>query len=277
MSSPRPRPINGLLVLVLGILSSTQAQAQLFKQRHPAPQPTPLPMQHAVAAMTPAVHPYANSGAQPAAAAPLPATVVHPRPAYVAPSSPYQLPYEGYRYQRREGRSRGGLFSSNRPSEEMLQLLDVIRKRAEAISTFRLPYVFGGDHPNEGGLDCSGAMKFLLSDIGFRDMPRTSYEQYAWLRQARTLRHAKSIPEHMGGRKGIKPGDLIFWGGTYDSGHKVSHVMIYLGQGRDGTHYMFGARGKSKTGLNGSGVDIFKLGSGRQKGLVGFGSLPGVS
>ena len=163
------------------------------------------------------------------------------------------------------------------PSEEMLQLLAVIRARAEHIAKFGLPYVFGGDHPSEGGMDCSGSMQFLLSDIGFRDMPRTSYDQYAWLRKHRTMNHSKSIPDHMGGRKGIKPGDLIFWGGTYHSGHKVSHVMIYLGQGGDGTHYMFGARGKKKRGLNGSGVDIFNLESGYQKGLIGFGTLPGVS
>lgn len=270
------RPLLPLCLMAFAVVPHASVQAQLFKKSHPAPQPSPLPMSHAAVMAAPSPgNPYASPGAMPLAPASLPETVVSSRPVYSPPS--YQLPYEGYRYQRREGRSRGGLFSSNKPSDEMLQLLDVIRKRAEAISTFRLPYVFGGDHPNEGGLDCSGAMKFLLSDIGFRDMPRTSYEQYAWLRQARTLRHAKAIPEQMGGRKGIKPGDLIFWGGTYNSGHKVSHVMIYLGQGRDGTHYMFGARGKNKTGLNGSGVDIFKLGSGYQKGLIGFGALPGVS
>ncbi len=159
----------------------------------------------------------------------------------------------------------------------MLELLSVIRARAEHISKFGLPYVFGGDHPSEGGLDCSGAMQFMLSDIGFKDMPRTSYDQYAWLKKNKTLNHSKSIPSQMGGRRGICPGDLIFWGGTYNSGHKVSHVMIYLGQSGDGTHYMFGARGKSMRGLNGSGVDIFKLEAGYQKGLIGYGSLPGVS
>ncbi|MDF1853554.1 MAG: hypothetical protein P1U85_22145 [Verrucomicrobiales bacterium] len=53
--------------------------------------------------------------------------------------------------------------------------------------------------------------------------------------------------------------------------------MIYLGQSPDGTHYMFGARGKKMKGLFGSGVDIFTLKSGYQKNLIGYGSLPGVS
>ncbi|HRQ88016.1 MAG TPA: NlpC/P60 family protein, partial [Bacteroidia bacterium] len=163
--------------------------AQLFKKREIAPVPSPTPL---------------------LAVASLPQTEVYQQP-FSPPS--YQLPYQGFRYERR-GSSHGGLFGSSKPSQEMLELLNVIRQRAETIATFRLPYVFGGDHPSEGGLDCSGAMKYLLSDIGFGDMPRTSYDQYAWLKKAKTLRHTKTIPERMGGRKGIKPGDLIFWGGT---------------------------------------------------------------
>ena len=248
------------------------AQGQLFKKRHAAPVPSPPPMQQVASYQS--SNPYINPGPS-LLAEPLPETVVYRQPLYTPPS--YSLPFEGYRYRRSEDNSRVSFFGTSKPSDEMLELLSVIRARAEHISKFHLPYVFGGDHPSDGGLDCSGVLKFMLGDIGFSDMPRTSYHQYDWLRKARTLRHSKSIPEQMGGRKGIKPGDLIFWGGTYDSGHKVSHVMIYLGQGGDGTHYMFGARGKKMQGLNGSGVDIFKLESGYQKSLIGFGSLPGVS
>ena len=268
-SSRRPLPV----LLVLGLTFISPAHAQFFKKRQETPMPSPPPMNQLTA--VPAGNPYANPGeAMMSQAAPLPETVVYHQPIYSPPS--YTLPYQGYRYPRGGGSVRGGLFSSGKPSDEMLRLLSVIRERAETISKFGLPYVFGGDHPSEGGLDCSGTMKFLLSDIGFPDMPRTSFDQYAWMRKARTLKHSKRIPDHMGGRRGIKPGDLLFWGGTYDSGHKVSHVMMYLGQGGDGTHYMFGARGKSMKGLHGNGVDIFKLESGYQKSLVGFGTLPGV-
>ncbi|MEM1442889.1 MAG: NlpC/P60 family protein [Verrucomicrobiota bacterium] len=189
----------------------------------------------------------------------------------------YELPYKGWEFPRREVKASGFFNPNPKPSNEMMQLISVIRARAEHISRFGLKYKFGGDHPEEGGMDCSGTMQFMLSDLGFDDMPRTSYNQYEWLKKNRTLKHSKSIPDKMGGRKGIKPGDLIFWGGTYNSGHKVSHVMIYLGQADDGTHYMFGARGKKKKGLFGAGVDIFTLNSGYQKSLVGFGTLPGVS
>lgn len=189
----------------------------------------------------------------------------------------FVLPYSGWKYDRKPVQRAGFFFGNNEPSPEMMQLVTVIRARAEAVARLGLKYQFGDEHPTQGGMDCSGTMEYILSDIGFSDIPRTSYQQYDWLRKNRTLIHSKSIPDHMGGRRGIKPGDLIFWGGTYDSGHKVSHVMIYLGQGGDGTHYMFGARGKKKRGMFGSGVDIFTLDSGYQKNLVGYGSLPGVS
>lgn len=189
----------------------------------------------------------------------------------------YVLPYAGWKYDRKPVQRAGFFFMEPNPSPEMMQLVTVLRARAEYVARLNLKYQFGDEHPSEGGMDCSGTMEYILSDIGFSDIPRTSYDQYEWLKKNRTMIHSKSIPDHMGGRRGIKPGDLIFWGGTYDSGHKVSHVMLYLGQGGDGTHYMFGARGKKVKGMFGSGVDIFKLEAGYQKNLIGFGSLPGVS
>ncbi|MCG8601683.1 MAG: C40 family peptidase [Verrucomicrobiales bacterium] len=187
----------------------------------------------------------------------------------------YDLPYAGWQFEP-ASRPQRSFFGNPEPTPQMRQLITVLRARAETISRFGLPYKFGGEHPTEGGLDCSGTMQFMLKDLGFGSVPRTSYHQYEWLKKARTMNHTKTIPAQMGGKKGIKPGDLIFWGGTYNSGHKVSHVMIYLGQGNDGQHWMFGARGKKKKGLNGAGVDIFKLNAGYQKSLVGYGSLPGA-
>jgi cell wall-associated NlpC family hydrolase len=244
-----------LLPMLAGIALASPATAAPFGKKAPARQKAEV-LPHTIAVS------YPTSSEQ----------------ALWTPPPPPPMPFEGYTYARSDSPRRSGFgFGSDQPSEEMKQLIEVIRARADHISKFGLPYKFGGDTLEEGGMDCSGTMLYLFSEIGFSDMPRTSFDQYDWLRRNRTMEHTKTIPEKMGGKRGIKPGDLIFWGGTYDSGHKVSHVMVYLGQSPNGTHYMFGARGQKKRGLNGSGVDVFTLEPGYQKSLIGYGSLPGVS
>lgn len=152
-----------------------------------------------------------------------------------------------------------------------------LRRRAEYLATRGLTYKFGGDHPSEGGMDCSGTMQFLLQSMGYPDIPRTSYDQFAWLGKQGTLKKVGFWRRAERAVNDLRPGDLVFWGGTYDSGHKVSHVMVYLGKGRGGTHYLFGARGRKMKGLNGSGVDIFEYHPGKDTDrLVGYGRLPGI-
>lgn len=155
--------------------------------------------------------------------------------------------------------------------------IEELRRRAEFLASRGLNYRFGGDHPSEGGMDCSGTMQFLLKSIGYDDIPRTSYDQFEWLKQQGTLRRVGFFRGPAKAVRNFRPGDLIFWGGTYNSGHRVSHVMIYMGQSRSGTHYVFGARGKKVKGLNGNGVDIFEYRPESTGGkLLGYGPLPGM-
>ena len=146
-----------------------------------------------------------------------------------------------------------------------------IQRTANQIARMRLPYVFGGNCPGDGGMDCSGSIQYILHRSGLRNVPRTSFAQYEWVKERSRLRRGKEI---QAGK--LKKGDLIFWGGTYDSGHKVSHVMLYLGERGDGELYMFGARSKKIRGINGGGVDIHKLRRGHHGNLIGYGSIPGV-
>lgn len=147
--------------------------------------------------------------------------------------------------------------------------LNVVRKKAEEIASMKLPYVFGGSKPSDGGMDCSGSIMHLFISLGMKDVPRTSYHQYEWIRKNSRFKKAKTIEA----RK-LTPGDLIFWGGTYDSGHKVSHVMMYMGRGTDGRLYMYGGRSKSIRGVSGAGVDIHELRAGHHKNLIGYGRVP---
>lgn len=154
--------------------------------------------------------------------------------------------------------------------------LRVLREEAHRLSELGLTYKFGADHPDEGGMDCSGAMQHLLSNIGIDGVPRTSYDQYYWLRKKKLIRDITGRNQTRKLLEKLSPGDLIFWGGTWKSGHKVSHVMIYLGYNpAEEKHYVFGARGRRSKGLTGNGVDVFELDPDRGR-LVAHGKIPGL-
>lgn len=76
------------------------------------------------------------------------------------------------------------------------------------------PYVWGGNDLNSG-VDCSGLIQQVFRHYGI-ELPRTTYEQIG-----------EGSPV---GMKGLKPGDLVFFDTSSQSG--ADHVGIYLGGGR---------------------------------------------
>ena len=74
-------------------------------------------------------------------------------------------------------------------------------------------YVYGGASPN--GFDCSGLVYYVLKQVGFSPY-RTPADQY---------RMGTSVS-----KEELKPGDIVFFAGTYTSG--ISHVGIYAGNGQ---------------------------------------------
>ena len=83
-----------------------------------------------------------------------------------------------------------------------------------AISLVGTPYRYGGNTP-EGGFDCSGLVGYVFRDMLDLRLPRTTRELAA-------LQGPRIRPERLAG------GDLVFFG----SAGQVSHVGIYVGQGR---------------------------------------------
>ena len=83
-----------------------------------------------------------------------------------------------------------------------------------AISLVGTPYRYGGNTP-EGGFDCSGLVNYVYRDMLDLRLPRTSRELAA-------VQGPRIAPER------LASGDLVFFG----SGGTVSHVGIYLGEGR---------------------------------------------
>ena len=83
-----------------------------------------------------------------------------------------------------------------------------------AISLVGTPYRYGGNSP-EGGFDCSGLVNYVYRDMLDLRLPRTSRDLFA-------MPHAPIATDRLAG------GDLVFFG----SGGAVSHVGIYVGEGR---------------------------------------------
>ena len=91
-------------------------------------------------------------------------------------------------------------------------LRDEIVRTAE--SFIGVPYLYGGDSPDEG-FDCSGLTMAVYQMNGL-NLPRSSREQF----QA-------GDPVD---RRELERGDLVFFSTTRDG--KVSHVGLYIGDGR---------------------------------------------
>ena len=84
------------------------------------------------------------------------------------------------------------------------------RLTSDALRFLGVPYVFGGT--STSGFDCSGFVQHVFAMLGI-GLPRTADAQYDFGRPA------------LGGPRA---GDLVF----FDTYGGVSHVGIYLGQGR---------------------------------------------
>lgn len=78
------------------------------------------------------------------------------------------------------------------------------------------PYVWGGASP-ETSFDCSGLVQWVYRQVGV-NLPRTAQQQY----NATT----RVLPEN------LRPGDLVFFASTYPSAELITHVGIYVGNGR---------------------------------------------
>lgn len=150
-----------------------------------------------------------------------------------------------------------------------------------------LPYKFGGSSPKDGGFDCSGAMYYVMTQAGL-EPPRTSADQFSWLktqgRLVETSSQVQSVDDEI--FKSLHPGDLLFWGGTYQptDGRKINitHVALYLGREKtDKRHVMINATdGRSYRGkkANGYGVFDFQMPRDTHRAVfMGYGTPIGIA
>jgi cell wall-associated NlpC family hydrolase len=157
------------------------------------------------------------------------------------------------------------------------------------LTTRNLDYKYGSADPSSGGMDCSGFVFYVLTQNGLRDVPRDSSQQYIWVRKAGTFRAVNSRHDDTFELDELKPGDLLFWTGTYsiERDPPITHAMIYLGREK-GTNQrvMVGASdGRTYKGESRYGVSVFdfkvarvgKTDEGRlTPAFIGYGRIPGL-
>lgn len=157
------------------------------------------------------------------------------------------------------------------------------------LTTRDLDYKYGSADPSSGGMDCSGFVFYVLNQAGLHDVPRDSSQQYVWLRKAGTFRAVNSRHDDTFELEELKPGDLLFWTGTYsiERDPPITHAMIYLGREK-GTNQrvMVGASdGRIYKGESRYGVSVFdfkvartsKTDEGRlTPAFIGYGHIPGL-
>ena len=168
-------------------------------------------------------------------------------------------------------------FSANpQPIQQLI-------KSALALAGQNIGYQYGSANPQAKGMDCSGTIYYLLNQMHLKDVPRSSYLFYQWVKEKGHFypvnSHSLSSPEF----SHLKPGDLLFWSGTYETGHalNVSHVMIYIGKNAEQHPLMAGASdGRSYKGRKIYGVSVFDFQlphAGSSSRFLGYSCIPQIS
>jgi len=158
-----------------------------------------------------------------------------------------------------------------------------------ALTKQNLGYTYGSADPANGGMDCSGFVYYVLKQNGFPDVPRDSSQQYVWVRKAGDFKAVVGRKEDSFELDDLKPGDLLFWRGTYniDRDPPITHTMIYLGrEKRTNKRVMAGSSdGRTYDGKQRWGVSVFdfkmppppKSGDAKISPVfVGYGRIPGL-
>lgn len=112
-----------------------------------------------------------------------------------------------------------GHINSMRPGNYFGYTDDSFKKIiTEAEKYLGYPYVYGGSSPATS-FDCSGFICWVYTQSGVCNMPRTTAQGIYNMCTPITRAEAK-------------PGDLIFFQGTYDFYETITHVGIYVGENR---------------------------------------------
>jgi cell wall-associated NlpC family hydrolase len=152
-----------------------------------------------------------------------------------------------------------------------------------ALTRQNLTYTYSSADPANGGMDCSGFIYYILTQAGVKDVPRDAVGQYEWVWKADNFHAVNSRKLDGFEMDDLKPGDILFWTGTYttDRDPPVTHTMLYLGREKDtGDRVMVGSSdGRTYQGIQRWGVSVFDFKPAPSEGtsrFIGYGAIPGL-
>jgi len=117
---------------------------------------------------------------------------------------------------------------------------------------------------SEWDMDCSNTTRYLYRKVAGIGIERTASDQYYDLQQKgmawEVPRDGQGEPDSAALFAKLQIGDLLFWQNTYkpERDPPITHVMIYLGQNKEGKYLMAGSQmGGGFFNVSGSGPDIY--------------------
>jgi len=266
--------------------SPTPSRKHRKKKTTPTPSPTPSPKQKkASPSPSPTATPKSKSKRKKTSPAPTPSE--SPTGTETPSPSPEETPESarGKKGWPNVSLSLDQIADYDTYSPKVRQIIDA----GLALTKQNLGYSYGSADPKNGGMDCSGFIYYVLKQNGFPDVPRDSSQQYVWVRKSGNFKAVVSRKEDSFELDDLKPGDLLFWRGTYniDRDPPITHTMIYLGrEKRTNKRVMLGSSdGRTYDGKQRWGVSVFdfkmppppKSGDAKISPVfVGYGRIPGL-
>jgi len=267
--------------------SPTPSRKHRKKKTTPTPSPTPSPKQKkASPSPSPTATPKSKSKRKKTSPGPTPSE--SPSGTETPSPSPEETPESarGKKGWPNVSLSLDQIADYDTYSPKVRQIIDA----GLALTKQNLGYSYGSADPKNGGMDCSGFIYYVLKQNGFPDVPRDSSQQYVWVRKSGNFKAVVSRKEDSFELDDLKPGDVLFWRGTYniDRDPPITHTMIYLGrEKRTKKRVMLGSSdGRTYDGKQRWGVSVFdfKMPPPAKSGdakispvFVGYGRIPGLS
>jgi cell wall-associated NlpC family hydrolase len=244
--------------------SPTPSRKHRKKKTTPTPSPATSPKQKkASPSPSPSATPKSKSKRKKTSPTPTPAEspsetqTPSASPAETAAPSPPEHPASGKKGWPNVSLSPDEIAGYDAYPPKVRQIIDA----GLALTKQNLGYTYGSADPKNGGMDCSGFIYYVLRENGFADVPRDSSQQYVWVRKAGDFNAVLSRKEDSFELDDLKPGDLLFWRGTYniDRDPPITHTMIYLGrEKRTNKRVMIGSSdGRTYDGKQRWGVSVF--------------------